>query len=85
MFSCWFSRFFSKYFLFTLLSFKIETVDDKGLCRERRMQGLPPEVYKPLPPNSPKDTYHEEVENYSDTGSVATPLIENPKGAIVVV
>jgi hypothetical protein len=41
--------------------------------------------YEPLPPNSPEDTYREEAENYSDTGSVATPLIEHPEGAIVVV
>jgi hypothetical protein len=32
-----------------------------------------------------EDTYHEEVENYSYTGSVVTPLIEHPEGAIVVV
>jgi hypothetical protein len=49
------------------------------------MQGFPPEGYEPIPPNSPEDTYCEEVENYSDTGSVATPLIEHPEGAIVVV
>jgi hypothetical protein len=71
--------------LFTLVVLKIGIVADKGLRRSRRMQGFPPEGYKPIPPNSPEDTYHEEVENYSDVGSVATPLIENPEGAIVVV
>jgi hypothetical protein len=49
------------------------------------MQGFPLEGYKPIPPNSPEDTYREEVENYSDARSVATPLIENLEGAIVVV
>jgi hypothetical protein len=48
------------------------------------MQGFPLEGYKPLPPNSPEDTFCEEVENYSDTGSVATPLIEHPEGEIIV-
>jgi hypothetical protein len=63
-------------------------VADKGLHRSHRMQGFPPEGYKPLPPNSPEDTFHGEVveeENYSDTGSVATPLIEHPEGEIVIV
>jgi hypothetical protein len=49
------------------------------------MQGFPPEGYKPLPPNSPEDIYHEEVENHSDAGSAATPLLENPKRALVTV
>jgi hypothetical protein len=71
--------------LFTLVVLKIGTVADKGLHRSRRMQGFPPEGYKPIPPNSPEDTYHEEVENYSDVGSVATPLIENPERDLVVV
>jgi hypothetical protein len=67
------------------LSFKIETVDDKGLRRSRRMQGFPPEGYEPLPPNSPEDIYREEVENHSDVGSVATPLLANPERALVTV
>jgi hypothetical protein len=67
------------------LSFKIETVDDKGLRRSRRMQGFPLEGYEPLPPNSPEDTYREEVENHSDAGSVATPLLANPERALVMV
>jgi hypothetical protein len=71
--------------LFTLFYFKIETLDDKGLHRARRMQGFPPEGYKPLPPNSPKDTYREEVENHSDTGSVSTPVVQNPERALVTV
>jgi hypothetical protein len=50
------------------------------------MQGMPPEEgYKPLPPNSPEDTYCEEVENHSDAGSVATPLLENSKRALVMI
>jgi hypothetical protein len=52
------------------------------------MKGFPPEGCKPLPHDSPKDTFHGEVveeENYSDTGSVATPLIEHPEGGIVIV
>jgi hypothetical protein len=60
-------------------------VADKGLRRSRRMQGLPLEGYEPLPPNAPEDTYREEVENHSDVGSVATPLLENPKRALVTV
>jgi hypothetical protein len=58
---------------------------DKGLRRSHRMQGFPLEGYETIPPNSPKGTYHEEVKNYSDVGSVATPLIENPEGDLVVV
>jgi hypothetical protein len=49
------------------------------------MQGFPPEGYKPIPPNSLEDTYREEVENYSDAGSAATPLIENPERDLVAV
>jgi hypothetical protein len=63
-------------------------VEDKGLFRSHRMQVFPPKGYKPLPPNSPEDTFRGEVveeENYSDTGSVATPLIEHPLGEIVIV
>jgi hypothetical protein len=71
--------------LFTLVVLKIGTMVDKGLYRSCRMQGFPPEGYEPIPPNSPEDTYREEVENYSEAGSVATPLIENPEGALVVV
>jgi hypothetical protein len=47
------------------------------------MQGFPLEGYKPLPPNSTKDIYREEVENRSDAGSSATPLLENPESALV--
>jgi hypothetical protein len=60
-------------------------VADKGLRRSRRMQGLNPEGYEPLPPNSPEDTYREEVKNHSDVGSVATPLLENPERDLVTV
>ena len=49
------------------------------------MQGLPPEGYEPLPPTSLEDTYREEVENHLDTGSVATPFLENPKRDLVMV
>jgi hypothetical protein len=49
------------------------------------MQGLPLEGYEPLPPNSPEDIYREEVENLSDAGSAATPLLENPESALVTV
>jgi hypothetical protein len=50
------------------------------------MQGIPPEEgYQPLPPNSPEDTYHEEVENHSEVGSVATPLLENLGRPLVMV
>jgi hypothetical protein len=50
------------------------------------MQGFPlEEGYEPLPPNSPEDIYREEVENRSDAGSVATPLLENPESALVTV
>jgi hypothetical protein len=48
-------------------------------------KGFLQEGYKPLPPNSPEDTYREEVENHSDAGSVATPLLENPERALVTV
>jgi hypothetical protein len=51
------------------------------------MQGFPLEGYEPLPPNSPEDTFFGEVveeENNYDTRSVATPLIEHSKGAIVI-
>jgi len=58
---------------------------DKFLRRSRRMKWFTIEGYDPIPSNSPEDTYLEEVENYSDTGSPTTPLIENPEGAIVVV
>jgi hypothetical protein len=67
------------------LSLKIGTVVDKGLHRSHRMQGFPPEGYEPLPPNSPEDTYREEVENHSDVGSVATPLLANPERDLVMV
>jgi hypothetical protein len=57
----------------------------KGLCRSRRMQGFPLEGCDPLPPNSPEDTYHEEVENHSDVGSDATYFLENPERYLVTV
>jgi len=84
-FACWFSIFVSEGCLFTLVVLQIGTVADKGLCRSCRMQGLPLKGYETIPPNSSKDTYREEVENYLDVGSVATPSIENPYGALVVV
>jgi hypothetical protein len=68
-----------------LLFSKIEPVDDKGIRRSRRMQGLPPEGYQPLPPNPPEYNYHGEVENQSDTGSVVTPPLEKPEGTLVMV
>jgi hypothetical protein len=71
--------------LFTLVVLKIGIVVDKGLRRSHRMQGFPLEGYEPIPSNSPKDIYCEEVEKYSDAGSVATRLIKNPKGVIVEV
>jgi hypothetical protein len=52
------------------------------------MQGLPQEGYEPLPPNSHEDNFCGEVveeENYSDTGSIGTPLIEHLKGSILIV
>jgi hypothetical protein len=49
------------------------------------MQGLPPEGYEPLPPNSLEEIYHEEAENCFDVGSVATPLLENPESALVTI
>jgi len=51
---------------------------DKGLHRSRRIQWFPLEGYEPPPPNSPEDTYHEEVENHSYVGSVVTPFLANP-------
>jgi hypothetical protein len=68
-----------------LLLYKIESVDDKGLLQSRRMQGLPLEGYQPLPPNPPKDNYYGEVENQSDVGSVVTPPLDNPEGALVTI
>jgi hypothetical protein len=49
------------------------------------MKGLPLEGYEPLPPNSPKDIYREEVENCSDAGSTTTHLLANPESALVTV
>ena len=49
------------------------------------MKVLPLEGYEPSHPNSPEDIYGEEVENRSDAGSVATPLLENPESALVMV
>jgi hypothetical protein len=63
----------------------IEPVDDKGLRRSCRMQGLPLEGYQPLPPNPLEDKYRREVENQSDAGSVITPLLDNSEGALVMV
>jgi hypothetical protein len=60
-------------------------VDDKGLRRSRKMQGIPLEGYQPLPPNSPEDNYCREVENQSDAGSVISPLLDNLEGALVTV
>ena len=42
------------------------------------MLGFPPLHYKILPPNSPE--YHLREENHSEARSVATPLLEHPKG-----
>jgi hypothetical protein len=66
-----------------LLFSTIEPVDDKGLRRSHRMQGIPPEGYQPLPPNPPKENYHREVENQSDAGSVIAPLLDNSEGALI--
>jgi hypothetical protein len=49
------------------------------------MQGLPLEGYQPLPPNSPEDNYHREVENQSDARSVIAPPLDNLEGALVMV
>jgi len=50
------------------------------------MKWIPPEEgYQPLPPNSPEDNYHGEIYNQSNVGSVATPLLENSKRALVTV
>jgi hypothetical protein len=65
--------------------FKIDIVDDKGLHKSRRMQGFPLEVYELFPLNSVDDIYCEEVDNHSDTGSVATPLLTNPEITLVMV
>jgi hypothetical protein len=46
---------------------------------------FPLEGYEPIPPNSPEETYREEVKKYSDTGSVATPLIKNLERDLVAV
>jgi hypothetical protein len=47
------------------------------------MQGFPPEYYEPFPPHSPEDHSREEVineENYSESGSATTPLIDHLEG-----
>jgi hypothetical protein len=49
------------------------------------MKGFPSEGYKPLPPNSPEYIYREEVENCSDSGSDATPLLESTERSLVMV
>jgi hypothetical protein len=68
-----------------LLFSKIEPIDDKGLCRLRRMQGMPLEGYQPLPPNPPEDNYRGELENQSDARSVVAPPLDNQEGALVTV
>jgi hypothetical protein len=68
-----------------LLFSKVKPVDDKGLRRSLRMQGLPPEGYQPLPPNPLEDNYRGEVENQSDVGSVVAPLLDNPEGVLVTI
>jgi hypothetical protein len=49
------------------------------------MQGFPPKGYEPLPHNSCEDICHEEIENHSDDGSFATPLLENLESTLVTV
>jgi hypothetical protein len=49
------------------------------------MEGIPLEVYKPLPPNPLEDNYRREVENRSDAGSAITPPLDNLEGALVMV
>jgi hypothetical protein len=72
-------------FQYILLFSTIEHVDNKGLHRSRRMQGLTPEGYQPLPPNPLEDNYCREVENQFDAGSVISPLLDNSEGALVTV
>ena len=67
------------------LSSTIEPIDDKGLHRSRRLQGLPLEGYQPLPPNPPEDNYHREVEYQSDAGNVIAPPLDNSEGSFVTV
>jgi hypothetical protein len=63
----------------------IDPVDDQGLRRSRRMQGLPPEGYQPLPPNPPKYDHHREVENPSDIESAFAPPLDNSEDTFVTV
>jgi hypothetical protein len=72
-------------FQHVLLFSKIEPVDDKGILRSCRMQGLPPKGYQHLPPNPLEDNYRGEVENQSDTGSVVAPPLDNSEGTLVMV
>jgi hypothetical protein len=64
---------------------KIKPIDDKGIFRSHRMQGIPSEGYQPLPPNPLEDNYHGEVENKFDAGSVVAPSLDNSEGALVMV
>jgi hypothetical protein len=68
-----------------LLFSTIDPIDDKGLRRSHKIQGLPPKGYQPLPPNPPEDNYHREVENQSDAGIVIAPSLDNSEGALVTV
>jgi hypothetical protein len=72
-------------FQHVLLFSKIELVENKGIHWSRRMQGLPPEGYQPLPPNPPKDNYRGKVENQYYVGSVITPLLDNHEGVLVTI
>jgi hypothetical protein len=68
-----------------LLFSTIEPIEDKGHHRSRRMQGIPPKGYPPLPPNPPEDNYHREVENQFDPGSVIVPSLHNSEGTLVTI
>jgi hypothetical protein len=68
-----------------LLFSTIEPIDDKGLLRSRRIQGLPLEGYQSLPPNPPEDNYRREIENQSDVGSAIAPPLDNLEGALVMI
>jgi hypothetical protein len=68
-----------------LLFSKIEPIENKGLHRSHRIQGIPSEGYRPLPPNPLEENYRGEVENQSDTGSVVGPSLENQEGTLVTI
>jgi hypothetical protein len=68
-----------------LLFSKFEPVEDKGLRRSRRLQGMPSKGYQTLPPNPPEDNYCGEVENQYDARSVVAPPLDNLEGALVMV